>query len=105
MRLGATHQVISLRYGRPALSEFNARLESADAAIKPNETHVFKIDPKYATAWLRHYNNGGFPQMKKLWLRFQTINFGDGTGFHGTNGMPWPEPRSQDLEHQTSLLT
>ena len=93
MVVGDSHEVFPLRYGRPALSVFGAKVEPDDVAIKPDETYVFQIQPKLAAAYQRRLNTDGSPRIKKLWLDFQTINYGDGTGFHGTTGTPWPEPR------------
>lgn len=94
MLVGDSHEAFPLRYGRPALSEFSAKVEPDDVAIKSNETYVLRIQPKLAAAYQRRRSTDGSPQIKKLELSFQLINFGDGTGFQGTTAAPWPRKKA-----------
>lgn len=83
-----------LRYGsRPELSEFQNKVEPQDIPIKPGETVVLKFGSGNALGWESFQRTTQTPQPKKIMLRFQKINFGDGTGFLDSGGTPWPRPR------------
>lgn len=84
--IGESHEVISLGYGRSALSKFEEKILPDDVPIRPNETYILRVPEKLAVAWQRHRNETGSPRITKLWLSFHLLNFGDGTGFHGTTG-------------------
>ena len=75
----------TLTYGPSRLGLLWNLAGSEDIPIKPGESYAFTIPEGYAT---------GFEHMKKIWslqpeqtnkikIRFQTISFGDGTGFEG----------------------
>lgn len=80
----------SLRYGRIQLVDFNAPLQPDDVPIKPHETYIFKIPESQVEGWLKSKAKGRKSDPQKLELIFAGLNFGDGTGFSGTDGVPIP---------------
>jgi len=79
-----------LRYGRAALTDFSAPLQSDDVPIKPGEIYTFKIDANLQQGWEKFTKRRGISKAapKKIQLIFQLLNFGDGTGFGTTEGVP-----------------
>jgi hypothetical protein len=79
-----------LRYGRSALVSYSAALEPDDVPIKPGESHTFKIFERHREGWEMFADRRGLPRSapKKIRLIFGELNFGDGTGFHTTGGLP-----------------
>lgn len=79
-----------LRYGRAELVHFGEPLRPEDTPIQPGESYVFKIpesdmeafESGAASANLAH------SEIRRVYLFFGQINFGDGTGFGGTGGKP-----------------
>jgi hypothetical protein len=82
------HIGFPMTYGRMPLIMFSTPIESTDVPIQPGEIHVFKIRESSAKGWdaLREKENKREP--KRIRLIFQTINFGDGTGYADAGGTP-----------------
>src|SRR6266853_2267251 len=74
-----------LRYGRHDLMDFRNRATPEDVPIQPGETYVFKVPENMVKGWegLKSKQNP-----KKVELKFHVLHFGDGTGFHTTDGVP-----------------
>jgi len=90
----------SLRYGRGALIDFSTPLETGDVPIQPGETYTFKLPESSVKGW-KGFKAKNNIKPKRLHLIFAQINYGDGTGFNGTDGMPVPAPRracNEDLK-------
>jgi hypothetical protein len=81
----------TLHYGRSRLGDIKTKAESADIPIKPGETYVFKIITNQALGWESLRQKENKPQPKKISLRFQTLSFGNGTGFMGSSGLSLPQ--------------
>jgi hypothetical protein len=81
-----------LRYGRVELGTIENKAEPDDVPIKPGETYIFKAYDSNVLGWDRYKRNNNKPQPKKIILHFRVLNFGDGTGFWTTSGIPIPEP-------------
>jgi hypothetical protein len=82
--------VAMIHYGRWALIDFDAPLQPDDVAIQPGETHTFKISEGESRGWEDILKRRNLPkeEPKKVRLVFNLINFGDGTGFWTTGGVP-----------------
>jgi hypothetical protein len=85
----------SLRYGRKDFIDFNTRPIPNDVPIRPGETYTFKIAENYQRAWDAHKARGNWPNPRKVEIKFIQMNFGDGTGFNGTDAQPYPYQRDQ----------
>ena len=91
--------VFSLAYGRSELTMFQDALESAkpdDIPIKPGETYILRM-PAGGKTWERPQLENGWPQPKKLLIKFVELGFGDGTGFRWGEGASWPPPKKAKL--------
>ena len=85
----------ALVYGRPELVDFAERITPQDVPLMPGETHVFRISESLVKGWNHHRARTNKPQPKKLGVDFHELNFGDGTGFATTGGLPVPNlPKS-----------
>jgi hypothetical protein len=79
-----------LSYGRDDFIDFYEPLRPDDVPLKPGETYTFRIPEELQEGWEQFVKRRGVPkdEPKKVYLRFQLLNFGDGTGFHATDGVP-----------------
>ncbi|HEV2799553.1 MAG TPA: hypothetical protein VGW12_03600 [Pyrinomonadaceae bacterium] len=79
-----------LRYGRGELIEYDAPLYPEDIPIKPGETYTFKIPEKLQRGWERFVKRRGVSRREQMKFRlvFQSLNFGDGTGFTFIDAVP-----------------
>jgi len=79
-----------LQYGRGDLIDWSVPLQPDDVPIKPGETYTFKIPVNLQQGWERHAARHGLSKAvpKKVRLKFQSLNFGDGTGFGTVEGVP-----------------
>ncbi len=85
--------VFPLNYGRIGFSMYQDVLETAkpeDVPIKPGEIFVFRLNEGNLRAFARFQARLGWPNPTKFLIRFQELNFGDGTGFRSGEGEPWP---------------
>jgi hypothetical protein len=79
-----------LQYGRGHLIDYNAPLQPDDVPIKPSDSYTFKIPKHLHQEWERFVTRRALPKdkPKKVQLIFKSLNFGDGTGFGTTGGIP-----------------
>jgi hypothetical protein len=90
-----------LIYGRKELVDFTTNILSEDVPLRPGEIYTFKILDKWAKGFERMKARINKPDPKKIQIRFQLINFGDGTGFMGADGLSVPQPeRKSCLEEK-----
>lgn len=73
--------IIPLRYGRIELVDFRTPIESTDVPIQPGETSILKITEVSAKGWDDIKVKENIREPRRLRLAFQTLNFGDGTGY------------------------
>jgi hypothetical protein len=85
-----------LRYGRPQLVDLGNRAIPEDIPIQPGETYVFKTIRGLTIGWEKFRSKHKKPHPKKVGLQFEVINYGDGTGFMTTGGLPVPAPQSSN---------
>ena len=74
-----------LKYGRGELNDFATPLEKDDVPIQPGEKYILKIPASSAKGWEYLRDKGGKGEPGKVQLLFQSLNFGDGTGFAGSD--------------------
>lgn len=74
-----------LRYGREELIKLETPLEASDTPILPKESFVLKIPEKYLAGFQSLVTKKKIPdtEIKKVYLMFHHLNFGDKTGFSG----------------------
>jgi hypothetical protein len=91
LRVDGMEWSFTLRYGRGKLYDFSTPLLSSDVPLLKGQKVVLKINEANIKAWehLRAQNN--LPELTKLGLRFQSLSFGDGTGYADAQGTPVPE--------------
>lgn len=80
---GSTGSIVAFwkHYGRGELLDLATPLEPDDVALLPGEKHIFTLSEGEAKAWDYMKENEGKPEPKKVVIEFQSINFGDGTGY------------------------
>ena len=93
-----------LRYGRMAFIKSATRPLPDDIPIKPGETYTFKIPEMDQIAWYERQAAGPVRNPRKLRLIFSGLSFGDGTGFHGTTGLPSPNKQISQAELDARCL-
>jgi hypothetical protein len=87
-----------LRYGRLDFVKAETRPLPEDVPIKPGETYTFKIAEPQQRGWYELQAAGAVTNPRKLQLIFAGLSFGDGTGFGGTGGLPYPNKRISKAE-------
>ena len=86
------YQSFGIAYGRAALSKWEERPTPDDVPIKPGETIILKIEDTQLRGWDEARGAGLVPgRIHGVRLVFQDLGFGDGTGFDGGTGAPWPK--------------
>src|SRR5256714_239695 len=79
--------VFQMKYGRMDLIRLTAPLIPTDVPIQPGETYVFKTH-KTTEDWEHFRAVTNNPDPRIVQLVFSNLNFGDGTGYLGTDGRP-----------------
>lgn len=74
--------------GRTELGDFKAPVQSDDVPIRPGESQVIRVPENKVRGWKLYKAQKNFPNPKKIKLNILLINFGDGTGFSGPDGVP-----------------
>ena len=83
-----------LSYGPAELGNLKTKAQPSDVGIMPGETYVLKIHPGNLAGWEIANREEMRPQPKRLRAIFQFINFGDGTGYAGSDGLALPRKMS-----------
>lgn len=78
----------SLKYGRGELIDFSTPIQPDDVPLQPGEKHIFKIPEGIAKGWDSLKEKESKQEPKRIHLIFQSLNFGDGTGFGDAGGTP-----------------
>jgi len=84
-----------LRYGRADFIHFNTLPIATDVPIQPGETYTFTIPETYQRGWRAFKVRKNGPDPGKVEIKFVQLSFGDGTGFNGTDALPYPYKREQ----------
>ncbi|MFN2480271.1 MAG: hypothetical protein ABR554_02145, partial [Pyrinomonadaceae bacterium] len=93
-----------LLYGREELVDFTAPIRSDDIPIRPGETQVLKIPEQFSQGWERFAARRNLPKTepRKIQIRLGELNFGDGTGFMGTDGTRMGISRQWSSKHSNA---
>lgn len=86
---------VVLRYGRMDFVDFNSRLVPSDVPILPGATISLEIPEQDQKGWVFHKTHEGRSDPKKVEVELTQVSFGDGTGFNGSDGRPYPFNRTQ----------
>jgi hypothetical protein len=89
---GGYPYAMKLDYGRKDLLRLYTPLQPDDVPIRPGETITLKISESQVKSYEDWRDEEGRDDPKKVDFDLQLINFGDGTGLHGTDGRPSPDP-------------
>src|SRR5215218_2441055 len=68
-------------YGRAKLVDFATPLEPDDVPLQPGQKYTFNLTEAEANAWDYMRDKEGKPEPTKVVIEFQSINFGDSTGY------------------------
>jgi hypothetical protein len=79
-----------LIYGRQELADLTSQVRDDDLPLVPGESYTFKIQEKWAKGMQQMRARTNKPDPTRVQVRFQMINFGDGTGFMGIDGVSVP---------------
>lgn len=86
-----------LRYGRPELIDFAETLKPEDIPIKPGDSYTFRVPVTFVKGWEHFKKKESKSHPKKIGIDFHVLNYGDGTGFNTTGGLPVPSKSSVEL--------
>jgi hypothetical protein len=87
-----------VRYGKNTLFDGSkGQASPTSVPLKPKDTLILNIDNGEARGWEIWRSREKTPPPKRIIFLFEELNFGDGTGFFGGNGTPWPLPPKSDL--------
>lgn len=87
---------VHLRYGQHSLFDGSkGRAQPEDISLRPKDTLILVLDETAKLAWEQWQAKEKWAQPKKVVIAFEELTFGDGTGFFGGNGAPWPFPRQK----------
>lgn len=86
-----------LYYGRKDLVDFDKPVLPDDVPIRPGESYVFKIEERNLQGFKQYSAKIHLLQseIKRVYLGFQLLNYGDKTGFSHSGGRAIPNTRSQ----------
>jgi len=87
-----------LIFGRGELVDLTAKVLSDDTRLEPGETYTFKIPDKWSKGFEHAKARDNKPDPKRVQIWFQVINFGDGTGFMGADGISVPQSKNSRVE-------
>ncbi len=83
----------SLRFGNWGLVDPDERPKPEDVAINPGESYVFKLPERSVKGWKGYIAHSKQATPKRIALVFNSLRFGDGTGFWTTGGVPVPNKK------------
>jgi|GEM_PF-1578407 len=80
----------TLRYGRPDFIYFGTLARPDDVPIQPGARYTYKIPEDSRKGWEAYREKEHINHPKKIQITFTQLSFGDGSGFNGTDAMPYP---------------
>jgi hypothetical protein len=86
VQYGGVEIVYGLWYGRPELGDIVTKASSDDIPIKPGETHILTVGK--APLWEKGVREKWWPESTKFTALFQSLSFGDGTGYFVSTPYP-----------------
>ena len=90
--IGGHPHAFQLTYGRIDLVRLSTPLSPEDVPIRPGDSVVLKVSESQLKGYESSRDEENRADPEKVKLDFQLINFGDGTGFRGTDGRLHPNP-------------
>jgi hypothetical protein len=94
IKLGGDPVSVHMRYGQHSLfDDSKGRAGPEDVPLKPKDSYILSLDEPAALGWEQWKEREKWSQPKRVVIEFEQLNFGDGTGFFGGNGAPWPLPK------------
>jgi hypothetical protein len=72
---------VDIVYGRSEISRIGSKPTTDDIPLKPGESKIFTLDPRYAVMWDKGRREKGWRLPTKVKIKLGNLNFGDGTGF------------------------
>lgn len=99
VKFGGLPLMFSLVYGRVELGDIISKALPDDIPIKPGETHAFKIHAGQVSAWEKSVREERHAQASRIKIKLESLSFGDGTGYFGTQS--YPPPRKQDSDRRS----
>jgi hypothetical protein len=93
--------VAPVYYGRKELGTISTLATPDDIPLKAGESVILKIHPGQLEAWDYMRRTENRPHPKKIQVKFEGLNFGDGTGYGGESGIALPRklPEQSNLSH------
>ncbi|HJY27208.1 MAG TPA: hypothetical protein VJ306_04175, partial [Pyrinomonadaceae bacterium] len=82
--------IFPMYYGRNELGDIRTKAEPTDVPIKPGESVSLDINPGIVNAWDYFRKKENRPLPKRLEVKIESLNFGDGTGYVGNDATPLP---------------
>ncbi len=82
--------IFPLYFGRNELGDIRTKAEPTDIPIKPGESVSLAINPGIVNAWDYYRKKENRPLPKRLEVKIESLNFGDGTGYVGNDATPLP---------------
>jgi hypothetical protein len=93
---GGGTMVFTVFFGRPAFIEADTEILPDDKPLLPNQTYTFVISEEKQIAWEAWQKRTNKFEVPRVEILFSHLSFGDGTGFHALDGVPFPEKRSPE---------
>ena len=77
-------------FGRTELGDIRVKATPDDVPVKPGESVILRIHPGQLDAWdiVKRKENWELP--RRIRVKFQFLNFGDGTGYSGSDAGALP---------------
>jgi hypothetical protein len=84
----------SFTFGRMDFVDFDMRPSSTDIPLAPGGTHIFEIPDQFQKGWAAHKQRDNVSDPRRMELSLTQLSFGDGSGFIGRDGRPYPYKRT-----------
>jgi hypothetical protein len=97
--------VFPLYYGRNELGKITTKAELTDVPINPGEKVTLQIHPNILNAWDYKRKHENRPLPKRLEVKIESLNFGDGTGYIGNDATPLPRAIPEEGACRPSFQT
>jgi hypothetical protein len=87
---------VGMRFGALRLGDVRNLATADDTPLKPGEAHVFKVPDGFVQGFESMKKNGKVPPdgSKNIVIEFNTISFGDGTGYIAGERREYPKKKN-----------
>ncbi|HEX8398335.1 MAG TPA: hypothetical protein VF644_12965 [Pyrinomonadaceae bacterium] len=93
-KTGGLNVAVNLWFGRQKLGDWDELANEKDVPLKNGESTILKVLESQVKLFNSMPERYGFLKPKKFRLIFGDLNYGDGTGYHTTGALPYPEKGS-----------